>query len=223
MVRLKRTGFMSAHRWMEMILFCLPTIFQMMIPFRLRSLRKDSFYFQAFARNEKGETKGTWKRVGATMQSYPIDGVVETEMVGQPRIGLETSGILKMDGLIIMDWDGFISVQIEKMESGCGEKSMAGYGVIKNLAISSGVTPVATGSTCSFVQNRTRSFLIIPPVDTDSKNNRTKLIKKRNPKLMDGILDILSDLKINRRIGSEADKLFRAKHWDISRFVFFHA
>ena len=39
---------------------------------------KDSFYFQALARNEKGETKGTWKRVGATMQSYPFDGVVET-------------------------------------------------------------------------------------------------------------------------------------------------
>jgi len=39
---------------------------------------KDSFYFQAFAENEKEETQGTWKRVGATMQSYPIDGVVET-------------------------------------------------------------------------------------------------------------------------------------------------
>ena len=39
---------------------------------------EDSFYFQAFARNEKGETQGTWKRVGATIQSYPIDGVVET-------------------------------------------------------------------------------------------------------------------------------------------------
>jgi hypothetical protein len=39
---------------------------------------KDSFYFQAFARNEKEENRGTWKRVGATMQSYPIDGVVET-------------------------------------------------------------------------------------------------------------------------------------------------
>jgi hypothetical protein len=39
---------------------------------------KDSFYFQAFAENEKGETKGTWKRVGATSQSYPIDGVVKT-------------------------------------------------------------------------------------------------------------------------------------------------
>jgi hypothetical protein len=39
---------------------------------------KDSFYFQAFAENEKGTTTGTWKRVGATMQSYPIDGVVET-------------------------------------------------------------------------------------------------------------------------------------------------
>ena len=39
---------------------------------------EDSFYFQAFARNEKGETLGTWKRVGATVQSYPIDGVVET-------------------------------------------------------------------------------------------------------------------------------------------------
>ncbi|MDA7757098.1 BspA family leucine-rich repeat surface protein, partial [Opitutales bacterium] len=39
---------------------------------------KDSFYFQAFARNEKGENRGTWKRVGATMQSYPIDEVVET-------------------------------------------------------------------------------------------------------------------------------------------------
>ncbi|MAH26708.1 MAG: hypothetical protein CMI19_07115 [Opitutae bacterium] len=38
----------------------------------------DSFYFQAFAGNEKGETKGAWKRVGATIQSYPIDGVVET-------------------------------------------------------------------------------------------------------------------------------------------------
>ena len=39
---------------------------------------KGSFYFQAFARNEKGETLGTWKRVGATVHSYPIDGVVET-------------------------------------------------------------------------------------------------------------------------------------------------
>jgi surface protein len=39
---------------------------------------KDSFYFQAFAENEKGETKGTWKRVGANMQSYPFDGSVET-------------------------------------------------------------------------------------------------------------------------------------------------
>jgi surface protein len=39
---------------------------------------KDSFYFQAFAENEKGVTKGTWKRVGANIQSYPIDGVVET-------------------------------------------------------------------------------------------------------------------------------------------------
>jgi len=39
---------------------------------------RDSFYFQAFARNEKGETVGVWKRVGATIQSYPIDGVVET-------------------------------------------------------------------------------------------------------------------------------------------------
>jgi hypothetical protein len=39
---------------------------------------KDSFYFQAFAENEKGETRGIWKRVGANMQSYPFDGVVET-------------------------------------------------------------------------------------------------------------------------------------------------
>lgn len=39
---------------------------------------KESFYFQAFAENEKGTTTGTWKRVGATMLSYPIDGVVET-------------------------------------------------------------------------------------------------------------------------------------------------
>jgi surface protein len=39
---------------------------------------ESSFYFQAFARNEKGETTGTWKRVGATIQSYPIDGAVET-------------------------------------------------------------------------------------------------------------------------------------------------
>ena len=39
---------------------------------------KDSFYFQAFAGNEKGTTRGAWKRVGASVQSYPIDGVVET-------------------------------------------------------------------------------------------------------------------------------------------------
>jgi surface protein len=50
---------------------------------------KDSFYFQAFAHNEKGETKGTWKRVGATLQSYPIDGMVETG-----------------DGWLISDWFG---------------------------------------------------------------------------------------------------------------------
>jgi surface protein len=39
---------------------------------------RESFYFQAFAENEKGETKGTWKRAGSTSQSYPIDGSVET-------------------------------------------------------------------------------------------------------------------------------------------------
>ena len=96
-------------------------------------------------------------------------------MVGQLRSGLETSGILKMDGLIIMDWGGFISVQIEKMGCGYGEKSMAGYGVIKKPGHFSGVTPVTTGSTCSFVQNRTRSFFFFLPVDTDGKNNRTKI------------------------------------------------
>jgi hypothetical protein len=46
--------------------------------FSIKVFSKDSFYFQAFARNEKGENRGTWKRVGAAMQSYPIDGVVET-------------------------------------------------------------------------------------------------------------------------------------------------
>ena len=97
-------------------------------------------------------------------------------MVGQPRSGLETSGILKMDGLIIMDWGGYISVQMEKTESGCGEKSMAGFGVTNQPGHSSGVTPVATGSTCSFVKNRTRSSLIIQQADTGSKANRSKII-----------------------------------------------
>jgi surface protein len=41
---------------------------------------RESFYFQAFARNEKGENRGTWKRVGAKSQilSSPISGSVET-------------------------------------------------------------------------------------------------------------------------------------------------
>jgi surface protein len=46
--------------------------------FSIKVSSEGSFYFQAFARNEKGETRGTWKRVGATSESYPIDGVVET-------------------------------------------------------------------------------------------------------------------------------------------------
>ena len=46
--------------------------------FSIKVSSEDSFYFQAFATNEKGTTLGTWKRVGATMPSYPIDGVVET-------------------------------------------------------------------------------------------------------------------------------------------------
>ena len=52
-------------------------------------------------------------------------------MDGELRSGLETSGILKRGGLIIMDWGGFILVQMEKTESGCGEKSMAGSGVTR--------------------------------------------------------------------------------------------
>ena len=35
--------------------------------------------------------------------------------------GLENLDILKMDGPTIMDWGGFISVPMEKMEFGCGE------------------------------------------------------------------------------------------------------
>ena len=87
-------------------------------------------------------------------------------MDGQLRSGLVTSGILKMDGLIIMDWGGYISAQMEKTVSGYGEKSMAGYGVTKLPGHFSGTMPVATGSTCSFVTNRILSFLIIPPVNT---------------------------------------------------------
>ena len=82
-----------------------------------------------------------------------------------------TSGILKMDGPTIIDWGGFILVLMEHTVSGYGEKSMVGFGVIKKPGHFSGVTPVATGSTCSFVQNRTRSFLIIPPVDIQLKTN----------------------------------------------------
>ena len=85
--------------------------------------------------------------------------------------GLETSGILKMDGLIIMDWGGYILVLMKKTESGCGEKSMAGFGVIKKPGHSSGTMPLATGYTCLFVKNRTPSFLIIPPVDIQLKTN----------------------------------------------------
>jgi hypothetical protein len=55
---------------------------------------------------------------------------------------------------------------MEKMESGFGEKSMAGYGVTKQPGHFSGTMPVATGSTCSFVNNRILSFLITPPVST---------------------------------------------------------
>ena len=90
-------------------------------------------------------------------------------MVGLLRSGLETSGILKTDGLIIMDSGGYILVLMKKAESGCGEKSMAGFGVTNQPGHSSGVTPVATGPTCSFVKNRTPSFLIIPPVDIIDK------------------------------------------------------
>ena len=55
---------------------------------------------------------------------------------------------------------------MEKMESGFGEKSMVGYGVTKQPGHSSGVMVMATGSTCSFVNNRILSFLITPPVST---------------------------------------------------------
>ena len=92
-------------------------------------------------------------------------------MVGQLRNGLANLDILKMDGLTIMDWGGCILVLMEKMESGCGERSMAGSGVIKQPGRSSGTMPVATGYTCSFVRNRTRSFLITPPVDIQLKKN----------------------------------------------------
>ena len=85
--------------------------------------------------------------------------------VGWHPIGLANLDILKMDGPTIMDWGGFISVQIEKMGCGCGERSMAGYGVTRQPGRSSGTVPVATGFTCSFEKDRIPSFLIIPPVD----------------------------------------------------------
>ena len=87
-------------------------------------------------------------------------------MVGLLRSGLETSGILKTDGLIIMDWGGYIWIDGED-GIGCGERSMAGSGVTKKPGHSSGVMPVATGSTCSFVFLKT---------DTGSKANRSKII-----------------------------------------------
>jgi len=87
-------------------------------------------------------------------------------MDGQLRSGLATSDISRTDGLIIMDWGGYILVLMEQTESGFGEKSMAGYGVTKQPGHSSGTIPVATGSTCSYVTNRVLSFLITPPVST---------------------------------------------------------
>jgi hypothetical protein len=68
---------------------------------------------------------------------------------------------------------------MEKMESGFGEKSMVGYGVTKQPGHSSGVMVMATGSTCSFVNNRILSFLITPPVNTGGKTNRTKFFKDK--------------------------------------------
>ena len=98
-------------------------------------------------------------------------------MVGQLRNGLETSGILKMDGLTIMDSGGFISARMKKKVFGYGEKSMAGSGVTNQPGHSSGVTPVATGPTCSFVKNRTRSFLIIPQGSIQTETSKYFLVQ----------------------------------------------
>ena len=97
-------------------------------------------------------------------------------MDDQLRSGLENFGILKMDGPFIMDWGGFICPLMAKTGFGFGERTMAGSGVTRQPGHSSGTMSVVTGSTFSFVKNRIRSFLIIPPADTGGKTNRTKII-----------------------------------------------
>ena len=144
--------------------------------FSIKVSSEDSFYFQAFVRNEKGETLGTWKRVGATIQSYPIDGVVETgdgwstsEWFGDFRYFENGWAYHYGLGWVYLSADGEDGIWLWRKEHGWLWSNQATWPFLWSHAM-------ATGSTCSFVKNRTRSFLIIPQVGTGSKTNRSKII-----------------------------------------------
>ena len=119
---------------------------------------KDSFYFQAFARNEKGETLGAWKRVGATVHSYPIDGAVETgdgwlasEWFGEFRYFENGWAYHYRLGWVYLGSDGAYGIWLWRKEHGWLWSNQSTWPFL--------TMPVATGPTCSFVKNRTPSFL----------------------------------------------------------------
>ena len=112
--------------------------------------------------NERGATLGTWKRVGATVLSYPIDGVVETgdgwstsEWFGE--FGYFENGHIYHYGLVwvYLSSDEEDGIWLWRKEHGWL------WSKDRNLAIPLESCHMATGSTCSFVRNRTQSSLII--------------------------------------------------------------